>query len=623
MMILDYLKNTFDHIVFYDSEFKQDIKEKGERPDVVCFVYKDYISQKIHRAYGSNITEHPYPLDRTLFIAFNFIAEASSMLALKMDLPKFAFDCYIENKKLYWNRVPNSKGAMGQLRTAARYKYENNMSNTLKDFHRDEVIKNDTYTNEQLKSIVAYCERDVLTLEHIFIEQLKDIQNNYPNYGPKTFISQANFHARAMISVAKVEHNGMHIDNELFTQFKSQYERVKNEMIDEINSKIDVYDEHTFSNKKFKKFIQRLGLLDRWPRTETGKLKTTDKIIHNFAQENKMIDEFYLCKEFVDSNKLKGAVVGPDGKARTPLRMFGTVTGRTNPSTSRYPFNAPKFFRNILKPLKDHVYVYADYATQEPCIAAYLSNDQNMIEAYNSDDMYLYAPIKAGILPNDAAVEYIKSDKKKFKQERELYKRALLASMYGQKEGSLSIALNISFDHAAKILADITSSYETYFRWVDRKVSQGARDGYMKTKFGWRRNLTYGEKINKRSLFNFMCQGHGSEMLRLALIDLTEKKFEVNALVHDGILLHVKRKTLRKKISQIEKIMTDAAKIVLGNKCKMRVDFKVIRGNFKQDEIEQKKYERIFSKLKKVSVPKIGRVCTQNNAPGQSSYMYS
>jgi len=215
------------------------------------------------------------------------------------------------------------------------------------------------------------------------------------------------------------------------------------------------------------------------------------------------------------------------------------------------------------------------------------------------------------------------SDKKKFKQERELYKRALLASMYGQKEGSLSIALNISFDHAAKILADITSSYETYFRWVDRKVSQGARDGYMKTKFGWRRNLTYGEKINKRSLFNFMCQGHGSEMLRLALIDLTEKKFEVNALVHDGILLHIKRKSLRKKISQIEKIMTDAAKIVLGNKCKMRVDFKVIRGNFKQDEIEQKKYERIFSKLKKVSVPKIGRVCTQNNAPGQSSYMYS
>ena len=40
-MIIEYLKDTFDHIVFYDSEFKQDIKEKGERPHVVCFVYKE------------------------------------------------------------------------------------------------------------------------------------------------------------------------------------------------------------------------------------------------------------------------------------------------------------------------------------------------------------------------------------------------------------------------------------------------------------------------------------------------------------------------------------------------------------------------------------------------------
>lgn len=622
-MILKYLLNTFKHIVFYDSEYRQNIKEKGERPHVVCIVYKDYVTGKIHRAYGADINKHPYPINETLFIAFNFVAEASSMLALKMDLPKFAYDCYIENKKLYWNRVPNSKGAMGQLRTAARYKYENNMSGTLKDFHRDEVIYNKTYTDEQMQSILDYCERDVLTLEHIFINQLKDIEANYPNYGPKTFISQANFHARSMICAAKVEDNGMHIDNELFDQFTNQYERIKNEMIEEINSKIDVYNEHTFSNKKFENFIKKLGLWDRWPKTETGKLKTTDKVLHTFAQEHKDVDEFYLCKEFADSNKLKGAVVGPDGKARTSLNLFGTVTGRTNPSTATYPFNAPRFFRNILKPKPGHLYLYADYAMQEPCIAAYLSGDENMIEAYNSDDMYLYAPIKAGLLPQDAATEYVKSGKVKHAVERELYKRSLLASMYGQMEYSLSKTLNIPLDHAAKLLVDITNSYERYFKWVAQKVSRGLRDGYMKTKFGWRRNVAYGEKINKRSLFNFMCQGHGSEMLRFALISLTDKKFEVNALVHDGILLHIKDQNVDKKILQVRKLMTDAAKIVLGKHCKMRVDIKEIRGNFKQDEKEQKKFERIFSKVKRSSVPKIGQVCTQNTTPGQSSYMYS
>ena len=174
-----------------------------------------------------------------------------------------------------------------------------------------------------------------------------------------------------------------------------------------------------------------------------------------------------------------------------------------------------------------------------------------------------------------------------------------------------------------KLLVDITNSYERYFKWVAQKVSRGLRDGYMKTKFGWRRNVAYGEKINKRSLFNFMCQGHGSEMLRFALISLTDKKFEVNALVHDGILLHIKDQNVDKKILQVRKLMTDAAKIVLGKHCKMRVDIKEIRGNFKQDKKEQKKFERIFSKVKRSSVPKIGQVCTQNTTPGQSSYMYS
>ena len=623
-MILEYLKKTFDHIVIYDSEFRQDIKKKGERPHVVCFVYKDIVTGKIHRASGTDINKHPYPLDRTLFVAFNFVAEASSMLALNMKLPKFAFDCFVENKKLYWNRVPNSPKAMGQLRTAARDKYKYNMSNTLKDFHRDEVIDNLTYTDEQLKSIIKYCERDVLTLEHIFIEQLKDIEKHYPNTGPKTFISQANFHARAVIYTAQVEHNGIHIDNGLFNLFEEQYHRVKDEMIKEINDKIDVYNGHSLNLKKFTTFIKSLGLYERWAKTETGQLSTTDKIIFNFAQENKEIDEFYLCKEFVDSKKLKGAVVGPDGKARTSLNMFGTVTGRTNPSTSRYPFNAPKFFRNIIKPKPGHVYLYADFVSQEPCIAAYLSKDMEMIRAYNSEEIYLYAPMKTGMLPKDAAKLFVESKRKTYGQERNLYKRALLASLYGQKEQSLSISLNVSFDKAAKLLADITTSYPIYFEWVSKKVAQGLRDGYMKTKFGWRRNITYGEKINKRSLYNFMCQSHGSEMLRLALIELCEKKFEVNALVHDGILLHTKDQDIEKKISKIEKIMTDASKIVLGPDSKMRVDFQIIKSNFEQDESEQLKFERIFSKLNKnISVPKIGRVRTLNNAPVQSSYIYT
>ena len=48
------------------------------------------------------------------------------------------------------------------------------------------------------------------------------------------------------------------------------------------------------------------------------------------------------------------------------------------------------------------------------------------------------------------------------------------------------------------------------------------------------------DKINPRSLFNFPIQAHGSEMLRLALIGLVKEDIEVNALIHDGIIVQCK-----------------------------------------------------------------------------------
>jgi len=393
-MLLGYLKKKFKHIVIFDAEFRQDIKDKGEIPTVVCIVYKDIVTDKIHKASGSTINEHPYPLDETLFIAFNFIAEASSMISLGMPLPKFAYDCYIENKKLYLGKIQKIPGAFGLIRTAARYKVPDLMSVSLKDYYHDLIINNKTYTPKLLDKIIKYCQRDVEATEALFIAQLKDIEKHYPNEGPHTLISQANFHAKAMMYVAKVECNGMPIDLPLLTKIKNNFPFVKEALIKEINSKIDVYDEDlSLNHKKFTKFIKRIGLLPRWPRTETGMLSTKEKIIFNFAQENKDVDEFYFCDEFVNSQKLKGYVVGPDKRARTNLNMFGTSSGRANPSTSRNPFNASKYMRNILKPDPDHAYIYADYVQQEPGIAAWLSNDQNMIDGYNSKDMYLHVPI--------------------------------------------------------------------------------------------------------------------------------------------------------------------------------------------------------------------------------------
>ena len=48
-MLLEVLKENFEQIFVCDAEFICDKKDKGERPNVVCFVLKEIISGKTYK----------------------------------------------------------------------------------------------------------------------------------------------------------------------------------------------------------------------------------------------------------------------------------------------------------------------------------------------------------------------------------------------------------------------------------------------------------------------------------------------------------------------------------------------------------------------------------------------
>ena len=58
------------------------------------------------------------------------------------------------------------------------------------------------------------------------------------------------------------------------------------------------------------------------------------------------------------------------------------------------------------------------------------------------------------------------------------------------------------------------------------------------------------EKMNLRTLMNWPLQSHGSEILRRALIDLDNEKFEITIPMHDAVLIHIDRKGAREKIEK-------------------------------------------------------------------------
>ncbi len=50
-MLLKAVKDNFDHVVIFDTEYRQ---AAGENPTVVCMVLKDIITDKCYRLKGRN-----------------------------------------------------------------------------------------------------------------------------------------------------------------------------------------------------------------------------------------------------------------------------------------------------------------------------------------------------------------------------------------------------------------------------------------------------------------------------------------------------------------------------------------------------------------------------------------
>ena len=218
--------------------------------------------------------------------------------------------------------------------------------------------------------------------------------------------------------------------------------------------------------------------------------------------------------------------------------------------------------------------------------------------AYEYGDPYIYIAKLAKAVPDDAT-------KDSHPKIRDQYKRTLLANFYGQGVKSLAAQLNIPIDAAVELDVKVKKLFPTYFEFINGVVNKAMIRGYMTTKFGWRLWVGTAEKINPRSMGNFPIQAHGSEMLRHALLALLDKDFEVNALVHDGILVHVPLRNLQDAKTRIQKTMQDASRIVLGGKV-CNVDLKEIINNFEQEEEEQLKFNRIIKIIKQTEISATG-----------------
>jgi DNA polymerase I len=279
---------------------------------------------------------------------------------------------------------------------------------------------------------------------------------------------------------------------------------------------------------------------------------------------------------------------------RTVLWAFASKTGRNQPSNSKYIFGPSVWIRSLIKPPAGYGVAYVDWSNQEFGIAAALSGDQRMIEAYNSGDPYLAFGKQCGRVPPDA-------NKESHPHERQLLKGCVLGVQYGMEAPSLARRLGQPEIVARELLRLHRQTYRRFWSFADAAVDVAMLGHPLMTVFGWQ--VWAGEDPNPRSLRNFPMQANGAEMMRIACCLATERGVPVCAPVHDALMICSPLDRLEHDIAGMQDAMADASRAVLDG-FTIRTDVTIVRYPDRyQDERGIVMWRRVMQLLNRFDAP--------------------
>ena len=538
------LSDFTDGVFLIDFEFRPENGREGNTPEPVCLVVKEFLSGVTSRYWKDDIhsrSSAPFSVDRkALCVAYFSSAEMDCFLKLGWQLPENVLDLYVEFRCLTNGTSPqNGANLLGAL----LYFGLPTISAQHKDAMRDLTLRGGPWSQQEQLDLLDYCETDVSALELLLPAML-----------PTLDLPRALMRGRYMKAVSRMQATGTPIDTHMQLEIATYWDQIQDALIEEIDASYGVFEGRTFKTKNWADYLQKEGIA--WPRLATGRLELTDDTFKQMARIYPKVAPIRELRSALSEMRLSNITVGDDGRNRCLLSPFSSKTGRNQPSNSRFIYGPSVWLRGLIKPPKGFCLVYVDYSQQEFGIAAALSGDEKMMEAYRSGDPYLAFAIQAGAVPQGAT-------KKSHKVEREQFKACVLAVQYGMGEISLAQRINQPVARARQLLALHRQTYRTFWAWSDATQDEAILNGKLWTTFGW--EIRVKGQVNARSLRNFPMQGNGAEMLRIACIFLTEAGIRVCAPVHDAVLIELPLVGLDEGIAKAQGLMRQASSAVLGD----------------------------------------------------------
>ena len=542
-------------IYLVDFEFHPAGGREGNPPVPVCMVVREWPSGQTKRYWRTELeqmTASPFPsCEQALCVAYYASAEMDCFQALGWPHPINVLDLFTEFRCLTnGGQAGHGNGLLGAL---LHYGLPS-MGAEQKDAMRDLIMSGGPWSPPEEIKIIDYCESDVVSLAHLLTAMHEKI--DWP---------RALLRGRYMKAVSDIQANGIPIDVDTLALLKTAWHSIQDQLIADIDSDYGVFEGRTFKADRWDLYLISNGI--PWPRLDSGSLDLSDDTFKEMSKAYPVVAPIRELRLELSQMRLASLQVGTDGRNRCLLSPFSARTGRNQPSNARFIFGPSVWLRCLILPKPGWGLAYVDWGQQEFGIAAALSGDPVMMEAYKTGDPYLAFAKQAGAVPQDAT-------KHTHEGVREQFKACVLAVQYGMGEASLAARINQPVARARQLLELHKRTYRQFWKWSDSVVDEAVLGGRLWTSFGWQ--IQVQGVINDRSLRNFPMQANGAEMMRIASILLTEAGIKVCAPVHDAFLVEAPLDELGAAIVQTQSLMVEASRIVLGG-FELGSDVKVTR----------------------------------------------
>jgi DNA polymerase family A len=534
----------YHEVVLVDFEFSQPDGEVVQRID--CVVAHRLKAGTTTRLWADQLgPAPPYSTGPdTLFVAFNVVAEMSCHLALGWPMPARVIDLYAEylaHRNMF--REEGVKTARASLIEAMTYFGLDTIGADEKRAMIERIIAGPPYTPQEVVGILDYCQSDTDALRRLLPAMLPHIEHR-----------PALFRGRYMCAVAAMGRNGIPIDATSLARLRKHWLAVQDRLIAEDNV-AGVYEGRSFSSSRFADLLIAHDI--PWPGRADGTLDLRKETFRDMANVPGAAIVALLCRLRNSLSGLRLGInlsVGSDGRNRASLWPFRSVTGRNQPSSKAFIFGCARWLRGLIKPPPGHAIAYIDWKQQEFGIAAALSEDPAMMEAYRSGDPYLAFAEQSGLSREDA------------EKSRDLYKQCILATQYGQRARSLAVRIArpglLDPERTAKdLLQTHRRLYSRFWEWNDRYTETVAWNARARTVFGW--PALYVEGANLRSVANFPMQGNGASMMQAAACLAIERGIEVCTPVHDAFLICAPIERIEADVAAMQAAMAEASRAIL------------------------------------------------------------